>query len=93
VVQALQTLSGVRAVEASTTADGYQYRIRGSDGMDLRPAVYELARSKDWPLRELRRDVRTLETVFNELVAEARPASSDAGDAPADASMGKGGRR
>ena len=39
----------------------------GQDQADLCPAIYELARQENWPLRELRRDVRTLETVFNEL--------------------------
>jgi hypothetical protein len=34
--------------------------------------IYDLARKEDWPLRELRRDVRTLETVFNELHKETR---------------------
>ncbi len=63
----LKTLPGVRRVETARLADGREYRIRGSEGVDLRPAVYELARQKNWPLRELRRDVRTLETVFNEL--------------------------
>jgi ABC-2 type transport system ATP-binding protein len=38
---------------------------------DLCPAIYNLAREHDWPLRELRRDVRTLETVFNELATAA----------------------
>ncbi len=40
---------------------------RASAGADLCPAIYSLAREEDWPVRELRRDVRTLETVFNEL--------------------------
>jgi len=39
----------------------------GSGEADLCPAIYNLAREEGWPLRELRRDVRTLETVFNEL--------------------------
>jgi hypothetical protein len=39
----------------------------GADGFDLCPAIYNLAQEEGWPLRELRRDVRTLETVFNEL--------------------------
>jgi ABC-2 type transport system ATP-binding protein len=73
VAEDLKALSGVQTVESATTADGEGYRICGTDGMDLRPAVYELAREKGWPLRELRRDVRTLETVFNELAtAEMR---------------------
>ena len=67
----LRALAGVRSVETAQMAEGYEFRIRGSDGADLRPAIYELAREKDWPLRELRRDVRTLETVFNELVTAA----------------------
>lgn len=67
VIRALKALPGVRSVEATLVPDGHEFRIRGSDGADLRPAIYELAREKNWPLRELRRDVRTLETVFNEL--------------------------
>ncbi len=64
----LRALQGVRSVETTPTADGLTYRVRGSDGADLRPAIYNLARERGWPLKELRRDVRTLETVFNELV-------------------------
>ncbi len=30
-------------------------------------AIYDLARQQSWPVRELRRDVRTLESVFNQL--------------------------
>jgi ABC-2 type transport system ATP-binding protein len=63
----LKTLPGVRMVESHPTADGAEYWIRGSGDSDLRPAVYELAREGGWPVKELRRDVRTLETVFNEL--------------------------
>ena len=35
------------------------------------PAVYDLARHSGWPVRELRRDARTLETVFNQLATGA----------------------
>jgi len=71
VTQALRKLGGVKDVEQTRTPDGYPaYRILGHDtgGVDLCPAIYELARDEGWPLRELRRDIRTLETVFNELV-------------------------
>ncbi len=62
----LTALGGVSSVEAFDSADGWPaYRI--ISGEDICPAVYELARSEDWPLRELRRDVVTLETVFNQL--------------------------
>lgn len=65
---ALRALRGVRRVEVTSSPDGPTYRVRVSDGQDLRPAIYALARDQGWLLKELRRDVRTLETVFNELV-------------------------
>ena len=34
------------------------------DGADLRPAIFELAQSRNWPLRELTRSRRTLEDIF-----------------------------
>jgi hypothetical protein len=59
-------------VESVENADGYAtYRVRGQENVDLCPMIYELAREHDWPLRELRRDVRTLESVFNELALAA----------------------
>ena len=72
--RALRNLSGVRGVERTQTPDGYPtYRVLGRDaeGTDLCPAIYNLAREEGWRLRELRRDVRTLETVFNELAMAA----------------------
>ncbi len=70
----LRSLPGVRALEPFRSADGYPaFRIRGSapHSANLCPAIYRLARQENWPLRELRRDIRTLETVFNQLVATA----------------------
>jgi ABC-2 type transport system ATP-binding protein len=71
---ALSKLSGVSNVEQTQTPEGHPaYRIMGRDtrGADLLPAIYDLARQEDWPLRELHQDVRTLETVFNELAMSA----------------------
>lgn len=73
---ALNALDGVGAVERMATVDGSGYWIQATDlagrqPLDLRPAVYNLAREKGWPLTELRRDVRTLEAVFNELAITA----------------------
>lgn len=66
--QSLQTLPDVQGVEKSLAATGHlMYRIRAANGADLCPAIYNLARQQDWPVRELRQDVRTLESVFNEL--------------------------
>ena len=74
--RSLRSLPGVRGIEPLRNGDGHAvYRIMGMGDVDLCPAVYALARQEDWPVRELRRDVRTLETVFNQLAtgsAEAR---------------------
>lgn len=65
---ALRKLNGVTDVASVPTEEGFSaYRITGEEGLDLCPAIYDVARQHDWPLRELRRDVRTLEAVFNEL--------------------------
>jgi ABC-2 type transport system ATP-binding protein len=81
VVAELKALDDVRSVETVVTPDGDAYRICGANGADLRPEIYKLARDREWPLRELRRDVRTLETVFNEL---ATVEMSDAEELDAD---------
>jgi ABC-2 type transport system ATP-binding protein len=72
--RALMGLSGVKGVEVGPTEESTRepafptYRVLGTDGeTDLCPAIYDLARGEDWPVRELRHDVRTLESVFNEL--------------------------
>ena len=72
VERALRNLSGVRGIELLRAQNGYpSYRVLGMGDVDLCPAIYELARQRNWPLRELRRDVRTLETVFNQLATGA----------------------
>jgi ABC-2 type transport system ATP-binding protein len=72
VVSGLQSIPGVEKVERFATPDGTGYRVRSSDGTDLRSKIYDFVKCEDWPLTELRRDVRTLESVFNELAtAEA----------------------
>jgi ABC-2 type transport system ATP-binding protein len=65
---ALSQLDGVRSVEAMQVPDGFPaYRLMGQPKTDLCPAVFNLAKQNNWPLRELRRDVRNLEMVFNQL--------------------------
>jgi ABC-2 type transport system ATP-binding protein len=67
----LETLEGVRGVASKAVSDGVAYRVQPANSRDLRPAIYDLAREKGWALKELRREVRTLETVFNELATAA----------------------
>jgi len=68
IVKILGQLAGVKKAEIVGQPNGRAtFRIHGSTEEDLCPALYRLAKENDWPLCELRRDVRTLESVFNEL--------------------------
>jgi ABC-2 type transport system ATP-binding protein len=70
--RALTSLDGVDGVELGKSPDGFPlYRVHGANGADLCPAIYKLASQHQWPVRELRRDVRTLESVFNQLATAA----------------------
>ena len=69
-------------VDQFQSVDGFPaYRVTGrtNAATDLGPAIYNLARDNDWPVRELRRDVRTLETVFNELATTVTPHDAGGG--------------
>ncbi|MCC7207588.1 MAG: ATP-binding cassette domain-containing protein [Anaerolineae bacterium] len=67
---AMQALANVQSVDAFQTRDGFPgYRLVSD--MDLAPLVYDLARQRDWRLRELRHDRVTLESVFNQLAMSA----------------------
>ncbi len=66
----LTAISSVQSVECYQTRDGYPaYRIVSE--ADISPLVYEVARDQNWPLRELRHEVVTLESVFSQLAAAA----------------------
>jgi ABC-2 type transport system ATP-binding protein len=70
--QQLSKLNGVRGIEPMLSADGFPgYRVLGAQQADLCPSIYDLARTNAWPVRELRRDAKTLESVFNHLVTSA----------------------
>jgi ABC-2 type transport system ATP-binding protein len=70
VADLLATLDGVDHVEYFTSIDGYPaYHITSS--LDIAPRIYNLAREHDLPVREIRRDMQTLESVFNQLAMSA----------------------
>lgn len=78
---ALASLEQARNVTVFEDGDGFPaFRVHGAEnaGRSLTPAIYNLARTRDWPVRELRRDVRTLEMVFNELASASRLAETPA---------------
>ena len=68
----LASMEGVKKVEAAGEDNGYvSFRVFGSSDRNLCPAIYEVAKANDWSLVELKKEVRTLEAVFNELAATA----------------------
>lgn len=72
VSQELTKLENVKKVEIADEANGHiTFRVLGSTDQNLCPAIYNLVKEKDWPLVELKKEVRNLESVFNELAAAA----------------------
>lgn len=66
VAKTLKGLNGVEKVESFQSVDGYPaFRVTSQD--DICPVIYQTASQAQWPVRELRRDVVTLETIFNQL--------------------------
>ncbi len=68
--QALSALSGVRQVERMPPQNGgavAHYRVVADQTEGLCPQIFDLAKSQDWRLHELRLDSRNLETVFRDL--------------------------
>lgn len=71
----LTQIKGVTEVSLLSPANGRAtYRISGQSDTDLCPAIYQTAVREGWPVREIRPDVQTLETVFNTLALAPPPA-------------------
>jgi ABC-2 type transport system ATP-binding protein len=76
----LQGLRTVRKVEITGREhDTITFRVQGEDDRNLCPEIYRLAREHDWPLSELRQEVRTLEAVFHELALAGERAATQFG--------------
>jgi ABC-2 type transport system ATP-binding protein len=71
VTDAAQILSSLEGVAGLEPLGNLSYRVLGLPGAELTPAIFRLAKAQDWPLRELRHERRTLESVFNELARQA----------------------
>ncbi len=70
ILSLLKNMTGVKNAEISKqTSERLSFEVTGSSEQDLCPNIYLLAKENDWPLCELRKEVRTLEAVFNELTA------------------------
>ena len=67
---ALAAMEGVTRVRPLRSRDDFPaWQI--SSATDITPRIYDLAREQAWPVREIRRDIVTLETFFNRLATSA----------------------
>jgi ABC-2 type transport system ATP-binding protein len=70
--EALQTLPGAQDVDLQSMPDGWTELSILTGKADLRPQLAELAKVRQWPLRELRRDSKGFEETFLRLTAKPR---------------------
>ncbi len=64
----LQGIGGVATVEHTGSSEGAERFVVTAEGdKDVGEAIYEVATSHGWALRELRRDVMDLEKIFHQL--------------------------
>ncbi len=69
-VKEVKKLPGVRNVEPARAGNWTRLLIRGDPDADPRTAVFLLAADKKWQLRELRREVGSLEDFFVQITYE-----------------------
>lgn len=67
VMSGLEAIEGINTVAHERDNGHTTFRVNGDDTIDLTPALYHIAASNNWPVRELRPDVQTLESIFNQL--------------------------
>ena len=68
--RAVKALGGVRSVESARAGNWTRLTIQADAGADLRADVSGLATDKGWRLRELRREVGSLEDFFVQITYE-----------------------
>jgi ABC-2 type transport system ATP-binding protein len=68
VADALRHLGGVREVDARRAADGrVAFTLTADGGTDVRPLIFDLARTNGWTLYELHQETASLEHLFRQL--------------------------
>jgi ABC-2 type transport system ATP-binding protein len=71
--QHLASLPGVKGVERREATDGRVKFSVTATGADVRPRIFELAKSKGWVLYELHQETGSLEDLFRQLTAGEGP--------------------
>jgi len=70
IVETIKGIPGVRDVEQAASDGWTRLTVRGDPQVDLRADVFALAAAKGWQLRELRREVGSLEDYFVQITYE-----------------------
>jgi ABC-2 type transport system ATP-binding protein len=70
----LRGAEGITGVRSDGGEGLVRLQVEAAQEVDLGRRLFELAKAKDWPLRELRPDSRTLESVFRSLSSGASEA-------------------
>lgn len=93
IVADLKTLPGVSDVQSSSAGNWTRAVIVARDSEDLRPAVASMAASKGYPLRDLRREIGSLEDFFVQITYKQNigAAGKSAEEAPAQGPLGEAG--
>ena len=75
-VDAFEAVDGVRNVEIAREDGGNRFAlsVTADSAPDVRPAIFNLAKSNDWVLYELHQETRSLEDLFRELTAGSESA-------------------
>jgi ABC-2 type transport system ATP-binding protein len=70
IAAAIGKLDGVRHVDCELVGGWNRLAIETKDSTDLRESIVNLAGERKWPLREIRREVGSLEEFFVQITAE-----------------------
>ena len=68
ILETIPEVSGTVLVNSGNGAMDFYLTCSGN--RDIRPDIYEIIKNNNWPLLELHRETRTLETIFRELTKE-----------------------
>ncbi len=63
-------LAGIGSIEATSTDGWNRLAVQPSGEADVREAIFKLAADQGWTMREMRREVASLEDFFVKIVAE-----------------------
>ena len=68
--KAIESVAGVRGVDVAQAGNWTRLSVRGDENADCRSAIFALVGEKGWELRELRRQVGSLEDFFVQITYE-----------------------